>query len=715
MGIFDLEDDGDGHSEKRGRYLEGEAAEGRTLARRARPWWRSLNQNSGKSERPRLHGTFTSFHMSHSYIANNAGQTNGKQRREGPSKRGKLTPLQGVSPDQAERRQRYIEGREPPRPEAVERDEAGRPTSFGALGSSAADRDGFWRLIAARERFNGRVQSQLIMEMPHELTAAQRRQACEDFCRKAFEQRNLPYWAVVHVPEAKSDGRNFHAHILYYDRPGQRDENGLWHFDQRKARELYPWGTESPKSRERRLRHVADNGVGADRRDAARQQLAELEDWRQAGAPVNRSTAARGRDWLKQLRATYCEAMNEQLALAGHDRRYDPRSYAAMGLNIEAQEHHGPRRSAMARQGKATGAVLRNGERIAARYWGEMATALTAEIDAARDLTVERPVFGRRSAAAADGIAVAAAAAATQRRSQGREFALSRRAELLGHQAKHGDPVAVERGAPAREVAEMRRRYLAAALADTALDVWHVAQGKLKEEDHRQRVRQLLRTIRDEEEACGSLSDVQAKFALFAVLDPRTGREGVARARRLASISADIADGPRPEAARLRLGDLQDRRSERPVYDDWDLDGAGRARLIGRLARSEDGSWTVAGAEYQRRQGNGPLGTLVGRQAASLAALERAVVRDQGLHHWVQPDGAGGLDLWDCRGDGAKLGGWSLRPGDDMMTWSGADISGVPTAISLASDEIEVLEILKRREIGAIEREGSRSAGDRER
>lgn len=145
-------------------------------------------------------------------------------------------------------RQRYIERRAPNRPEDIERDEAGRPSSFGTLGATSAARDRFWVDAHERERINGRVMGGLIVELPAEMSPRQRRRSLEDFCRQAFEERRLPYWAVVHRPDRHGDQRNFHGHVIYYDRPGTRDERDEWSFDGGNVSHIAARGPRSPRA-----------------------------------------------------------------------------------------------------------------------------------------------------------------------------------------------------------------------------------------------------------------------------------------------------------------------------------------------------------------------------------------------------------------------------------------------------------------------------------
>jgi hypothetical protein len=78
-----------------------------------------------------------------------------------------------------------------------------------------------------------------------------------EYAEAIWERRGNPYWAVVHVPDAEGDRRNFHCHVVWSDRVGERDEDGEWVFERRKLQLEWPWGTERPQARLRRLLGLA--------------------------------------------------------------------------------------------------------------------------------------------------------------------------------------------------------------------------------------------------------------------------------------------------------------------------------------------------------------------------------------------------------------------------------------------------------------------------
>ena len=91
--------------------------------------------------------------------------------------------------------------------------------SFGTIGDTFDERVAFWDALEAAEAHpSARVQHRLIVELPHEASAEARYEMMRTFCAR-FEADGIPYWAALHAPGEKNDARNFHAHIVYSERP----------------------------------------------------------------------------------------------------------------------------------------------------------------------------------------------------------------------------------------------------------------------------------------------------------------------------------------------------------------------------------------------------------------------------------------------------------------------------------------------------------------
>lgn len=173
----------------------------------------------------------------------------------------------------------------------------------------------------------GRIQNRIIAELPHEISPAKRLAILKGFCAE-FEALGLPYWAVIHAPDAHNDRRNFHAHIAYYDRPCRRLPDGRWDFAVAE-RHRDPYGRE-------RVRYPY-------RREKLR--------------------AANGQDWIDHLRRNWAKISNEILAAAGVEKRYDPRSYRKMGIARQPTAHLGTKAAALEARGEPTKTGLANAER----------------------------------------------------------------------------------------------------------------------------------------------------------------------------------------------------------------------------------------------------------------------------------------------------------------------------------------------------------------
>lgn len=181
----------------------------------------------------------------------------------------------------------------------------------------------------------GRIQNRIIAELPHELDPHERVRIVRDFT-SAFTQRNLPFWAVIHAPDENNDRRNYHVHIVYYDRPAAKmpDPNSpakpVWDFEivQRKR-----FGN----------RHV-------------REVRPHMQD-------KDREVSEKG--WVKKLRELWESALNAGLCDAGHSKRYDARTYREMGIDLEPLKHIPSKTFNKERKGDLTP----DGVALARRQW----------------------------------------------------------------------------------------------------------------------------------------------------------------------------------------------------------------------------------------------------------------------------------------------------------------------------------------------------------
>ena len=203
-----------------------------------------------------------------------------------------------------------------------------RRISFGTTGNTPEKRQSFWTTVENAERRNARVQSRLIIELPHELDPLSRSQIARDFCELTFEQHAFPYWAVIHAPTEKNDQRNYHMHIAYLDRPCGISSSDQWDFS---IVELKKYSC----SKKRLARPYRNNKL-------------------QISDDIN---------WIKTMRQNFADIANNYLSLAGEIKRYDPRPYSESGIKKQPTEHRDIKTSYLETQGVDTFEGERNAKK----------------------------------------------------------------------------------------------------------------------------------------------------------------------------------------------------------------------------------------------------------------------------------------------------------------------------------------------------------------
>lgn len=76
---------------------------------------------------------------------------------------------------------------------------------------------------------SGRIQMRIVGEIPHELDSAGRNRFLKSIATR-FDELGVPYVLVMHRPTADNHEKNWHFHLIYWDRPAER-------FDPEKVRE----------------------------------------------------------------------------------------------------------------------------------------------------------------------------------------------------------------------------------------------------------------------------------------------------------------------------------------------------------------------------------------------------------------------------------------------------------------------------------------------
>ena len=244
-----------------------------------------------RSSRPRTADGRQSFVFSHRTVSKRRWLTAGQTPSAKPA-------LRGVGPGTAKKFSAYIR-----RPKAVEQHN-GRAA---IAGTTEAFRPDFWDAVEARERADGRIQSRVVAELPYEEEVGpEGRRRILERLGDEFDGLGLPWMGVVHRPDAHSDQRNYHLHLIYHDRAALQTSGGDLLF--------------------------------------ARKKCADCRD----------------RGFIPRLRKRYAALVNDEFERAGLDHRWDPRRYDQMGIVKEPGEHLGVTAAALERKGIATRVGSRN-------------------------------------------------------------------------------------------------------------------------------------------------------------------------------------------------------------------------------------------------------------------------------------------------------------------------------------------------------------------
>lgn len=159
-------------------------------------------------------------------------------------------------------------------------------------------------------RANAKVVFHLIVQLPHDVSPADRAEIMARWCEDQFGLRNLPYVWAVHTPDEDGDQRNYHGHVAVSFRPLIRVEPYAW--------------------------------------DAARELKSELDSPEQ----------------FRVMREQFARVMTEVAQEAGLRREYTALSHAARGLKIKPTEHLGAHKTREVREGGYVAADARNRARI---------------------------------------------------------------------------------------------------------------------------------------------------------------------------------------------------------------------------------------------------------------------------------------------------------------------------------------------------------------
>lgn len=188
----------------------------------------------------------------------------------------------------------------------------------------AANRSKLWNSAeVAENRKNSRVAREIVIALPHELSAEKRLELTRDFAQRLADQYGVAVDVAIHQPSEKGDERNVHAHLLLT------------------------------------TRSIEENGLG------------KKSHFEWSDANLEKEGLPDGTQQIKDVRVLWEERANHYLHEAGLDIRIDHRSHIERGLELDPTQNQGVHASNMQRDGKeierlrlAPDAAQSNAERI---------------------------------------------------------------------------------------------------------------------------------------------------------------------------------------------------------------------------------------------------------------------------------------------------------------------------------------------------------------
>lgn len=165
----------------------------------------------------------------------------------------------------------------------------------------------------AEARANGRLATEIVVALPHELDTQARRALAESFAGRIVERHGVAAHVAIHAPDKEGDHRNHHAHILITHR--ELGADGYGEIANRRTT------TKKVKGQEKQIEIAGIAATPADIRDIRK-------------------------DWEQRVNRAY--------ERAGLDIRADHRSHEERGIAQEPTKHMGPTATAMERDGKAS-------------------------------------------------------------------------------------------------------------------------------------------------------------------------------------------------------------------------------------------------------------------------------------------------------------------------------------------------------------------------
>lgn len=171
----------------------------------------------------------------------------------------------------------------------------------------------FWMAADQHERKNGTAYREIVLSLPRELSAEQRRELVGEFVRQELRTVH-PYQWVIHNKLAADGAEQPHCHLQFSERQMDGIERGPEQFFKRAAARY-----KDPRTGEMKEKDPASGGA--------------KKGW---GDTVNR------REYLIDLRARWEQLVNHALERAQCPERVDLRSRAARGAPGAGEKKQGP-------------------------------------------------------------------------------------------------------------------------------------------------------------------------------------------------------------------------------------------------------------------------------------------------------------------------------------------------------------------------------------
>jgi hypothetical protein len=179
---------------------------------------------------------------------------------------------------------------------------------------------------------SGRTHFRWVFELPVEFTAEQRAMVLEDLGAH-MDQEKCMYAAVIHAPDPHNDQRNYHLHLIFYDRPCRRLNGTEADFDN--VAEIFQEAIRD---------EMARGDIKTGEWDFATQRhYLSIRSWKihyPFRAEKSREIT-KGKDWQARFRRNYAAIVNDVSARTGGGSVYDPRSYTDRNVDITPSKHLG--------------------------------------------------------------------------------------------------------------------------------------------------------------------------------------------------------------------------------------------------------------------------------------------------------------------------------------------------------------------------------------